>query len=942
MKKRLVLFLLVSLIVISLSSLIFAEDFGYNLLEPGKNLNSGTNFSLKTVNASEIWITSVGNANTVNASQMQVNPVGGGTLNIIQTFLTGLITEFGSTQFLSLSGGNANQNIDIGIFDFTAKNAFFNEVNFSIWNGNFGGFLDATGDPWFLSGTDLQLESNLTLEFIFGSTITPTLPKDLVNKDYVDDATSSTAFDFFFSNSSSNIPGHFNMTETDLGRAENTLDSASFNEVITVSVFNWTTLIGQPEFNEIRLGTFDVHIHANKNVGGRTVVLTPKLYNISADGTSRNLLITFESTGALSTSSQEFDLHGTLSKTVMIDEGVRLNLEIEAVITTGGGGTTITVTQEGISDSHLSVQTSSNAFEKIFIRRDGTNTLTGNWQVDSVANPFNINMSGNITADWGFFNFLNISGTILGPGSEFAQYQFRENNFNGSGWFNTTGNITADTYFGDWSGGNVEGNISLGFGDLISEQNPDGADAIRIKGTDYVDVVIGGMTGLFAIWNVADTIPVFFVDERGDTDIAGDATILGDVLVTGNITSSFFFGDGSQLTGISLVNNSYRLETNNTFTSLTQHNNGINATNVSANTITVKAGQATDMVDGLIMKAGGSGAPDAKKPSFIEWQSDNVPTIEGYIWVGSDGSLSFDDTKPTNGASAGIIQLFMDSGSIMSTKLSSTDAVLGNDLNVSDVITIKPDNNLDMNSFLVLNAGSGGGPPGNRFPTPIQFNWQFETPGAYMWVDAASKFLNIDDTAPQDGAILGAIRLHGLGAAIFNEHGDAGGDWRWESNSDSDALFMDAGNEVIQMWSNNIIFHPNGTIIAIDYVDRTPADLKSSAEALQSILSIKNNPDGSLNDSSLSDFVRKQIPIYEDYDIEYSEEYLDENNKTQTYYWNETDTRLVGYEDARSLSNQVTEFYGAIAELENRIKYLETDNQLMKASLCKLEELQHC
>ncbi|KKL45357.1 hypothetical protein LCGC14_2356500, partial [marine sediment metagenome] len=62
---------------------------------------------------------------------------------------------------------------------------------------------------------------------------------------------------------------------------------------------------------------------------------------------------------------------------------------------------------------------------------------------------------------------------------------------NGSGNFNTTGNITADNFFGT-------------FGDLVSEQNPDGADAIRIKGTDYVDVVIGGMTGLFAVWNVAD------------------------------------------------------------------------------------------------------------------------------------------------------------------------------------------------------------------------------------------------------------------------------------------------------------------------------------------------------------------------------------------------------------------------------------------------------
>ena len=68
---------------------------------------------------------------------------------------------------------------------------------------------------------------------------------------------------------------------------------------------------------------------------------------------------------------------------------------------------------------------------------------------------------------------------------------------------------------------NEDGSVSLGFGDLVSEQNPDGADAIRIKGTDYIDVVIGGMTGLFAVWNVADNTPVFYVNERGDISITG-------------------------------------------------------------------------------------------------------------------------------------------------------------------------------------------------------------------------------------------------------------------------------------------------------------------------------------------------------------------------------------------------------------------------------------
>ena len=70
--------------------------------------------------------------------------------------------------------------------------------------------------------------------------------------------------------------------------------------------------------------------------------------------------------------------------------------------------------------------------------------------------------------------------------------------------------------------------ISLEFGDLVSEQNPDAIDAIRIKATgDDVDVVLGDTTGYFSVWNVADDTAVFYVNNLGDTDITGDFTTIG-------------------------------------------------------------------------------------------------------------------------------------------------------------------------------------------------------------------------------------------------------------------------------------------------------------------------------------------------------------------------------------------------------------------------------
>ncbi|KKK81582.1 hypothetical protein LCGC14_2812000, partial [marine sediment metagenome] len=55
------------------------------------------------------------------------------------------------------------------------------------------------------------------------------------------------------------------------------------------------------------------------------------------------------------------------------------------------------------------------------------------------------------------------------------------------------GGAGADQFILNIDGNNsMSGDLSLPFGDFVSEQNPDGADAIRIKGTDYIDIVIGG------------------------------------------------------------------------------------------------------------------------------------------------------------------------------------------------------------------------------------------------------------------------------------------------------------------------------------------------------------------------------------------------------------------------------------------------------------------
>jgi len=133
------LFLICILLIGSISAQLktgFEDESGLtvSLVRPTKAINVTT--GSQVFNMSDILITEQGNVDNLNGSQFEVN---GGILNIIQSFLTNLITNFGSTQFLALDGSNANQNIDVSPFNFKAQNitantGFFDKVGIGITN----------------------------------------------------------------------------------------------------------------------------------------------------------------------------------------------------------------------------------------------------------------------------------------------------------------------------------------------------------------------------------------------------------------------------------------------------------------------------------------------------------------------------------------------------------------------------------------------------------------------------------------------------------------------------------------------------------------------------------------------------------------------------------------------------------------------------------------
>ena len=129
-ESKVFIILLIGLFLIVLIPLVNAEEFGYNYLDGELNVAQAINYTLVSVNDSDLW---GGNA-------------------------------WSDTRWLNIDGGNANQDISIGIYDFTANDGYFDEINTTHLRGNLGGAIDMAGDPWTLSEVDFKIVKDLQVD----------------------------------------------------------------------------------------------------------------------------------------------------------------------------------------------------------------------------------------------------------------------------------------------------------------------------------------------------------------------------------------------------------------------------------------------------------------------------------------------------------------------------------------------------------------------------------------------------------------------------------------------------------------------------------------------------------------------------------------------------------------------------------------------------------
>ena len=260
-----------------------------------------------------------------------------------------------------------------------------NETSQADLNVNDSDKLDGIDSTQFLRS---DINDTLEAYYLYPNGTNPISLNHLVNKEFVELAVAGLEIDYFFTNATSDISGYYVLNNTVRGFNQTIVESFSLSSGNDQLIFNFSTTAGLP-FIFLSEGIYDAHIHLDKN-GGAAQTIIPR-WTLSKRNSSGEFLIMTSETGntEVTTDEQIFNLHSVFNQDVPIVNTDRLVFKLFVDIT-GGGSSTVRLYMEGTTNSHFTFRTPSSVLQEIFIRRDGTNKLTNNWD----AGDFNI------SADW--------------------------------------------------------------------------------------------------------------------------------------------------------------------------------------------------------------------------------------------------------------------------------------------------------------------------------------------------------------------------------------------------------------------------------------------------------------------------------------------------------------------------------------------------------------
>ncbi len=191
----------------------------------------------------------------------------------------------------------------------------------------------------------------------------PTIGDHVATKEYVDLAIGSV-LDFFLSDTDDGVVADTHvMYELETGGVESTEVTPSLSQGDAQLLFTWLSEIGRPAASHIREGVYDAHLHLSKS-GTKSVTVYWTLSFVDADGSSNEVLVTTsEESPELTAIDTTYDIHAVSSSDVTSGADKRIILRVYGNVGSSGSNPVVTISMEGDTDSHMTIDVPSDIWQ---------------------------------------------------------------------------------------------------------------------------------------------------------------------------------------------------------------------------------------------------------------------------------------------------------------------------------------------------------------------------------------------------------------------------------------------------------------------------------------------------------------------------------------------------------------------------------------------------
>lgn len=175
-------------------------------------------------------------------------------------------------------------------------------------------------------------------------------------------------FDYFFSDTASGVGAYFTMATTPTGDAESTFSDTITNDAFLIESF--ITPSGEPTFDTISAGIYELHFHADSTVGAQTQTVTIyyEFYKrLTGSPFTETLIATSEETEILTDVKTSYNLHCIHSEEDVTDSQLLIKVYANLENESPPNDPVVTIYAEGVNATRFSATTNIDVFDARYV-----------------------------------------------------------------------------------------------------------------------------------------------------------------------------------------------------------------------------------------------------------------------------------------------------------------------------------------------------------------------------------------------------------------------------------------------------------------------------------------------------------------------------------------------------------------------------------------------